>query len=67
MLGSKVGNQLRVIAIMDINENFRIREGETLDETYDRFVVLNNEMKKNNIHRTKFDQNIKFVNNNINH
>ena len=63
MLGSKVGNQLRVTAIMDRYENFRMREGETLDEAYDHFVVLNNEMKKNNIHRTEFDQNVKFVNN----
>ena len=63
MLGSKVGNQLRVTTIMDRYENFRMREGETLDEAYDRFVFLNNEMKKNNIPRTKFDQNVKFVNN----
>ena len=63
MLGSKVGNQLRVTAIMDRYENFKMRDGETLDEAYDRFVVLNNEMKKNNIPHTEFDQNVKFVNN----
>ena len=40
-----------------------MRDGETMDEAYDRFVVLNNEMKKNNIPRTEFDQNVKFVNN----
>ena len=40
-----------------------MREGETLDEAYDRFVILNNEMKKNNINRTEFDQKVKFVNN----
>ena len=40
-----------------------MREEEALDQAYDRFVVLNNEMKKNNIHRTQFDQNVKFVNN----
>jgi len=48
---------------MDRYENFRIREGETLEETYDRFVIMNNETKKNKIHRTEFDQNVKFVNN----
>ena len=63
MLGSKVGNQLRVTAIMDRYENLRMREGETLDEAYDRFVVLNNEMKKNNTPSTEFDQNVKFLNN----
>jgi hypothetical protein len=30
MLGSKVGNQLRVTAIMDRYENFKMRDGETL-------------------------------------
>ena len=63
MLGSKVGNQLRVTAIMDRYENFKMRDGETLEEAYDRFIVLNNEMKKNKICRTEFEQNIKFVNN----
>jgi len=62
MLGFKVGNQLQVTAIMDRYENFKMRDVETLDEAYDRFVVLNNEMKKNNIPRTEFDQNVKFVN-----
>ena len=47
MLGSKVGNQLRVTAIMDRYENFKMKDGETLEEAYDRFIVLNNEMKKN--------------------
>ena len=32
MLGAKVGNQLRVTAIMERYEFFRMREGETLDE-----------------------------------
>ena len=63
MLGSKVVNQLRVTAIMDRYENFKMRDGETLEEAYDRFIVLNNEMKKNKISRTEFDQNVKFVNN----
>ena len=63
MLGSKVGNQLRVTAIMDRYENFKMRDGETLEEAYDSFIVLNNEMKKNKLSRTEFDQNVKFVNN----
>ena len=42
--GFKVGNQLRVTVIMDRYENFWMKEGETLDEAYDRFVVL--KMKK---------------------
>jgi len=34
---------------MDRYENFKMRDGETLDEAYDSFGVLNNEMKKNNL------------------
>ena len=45
MQGSKVGNQLRITNIMDRYEKFHLKEGEKLDETYDRFVVLMNEMK----------------------
>ena len=52
-----------VTTIMDRYENFRMKEGESLDEAYDRFVILNNEMKKNKIPRTDFDQNVKFINN----
>ena len=58
-----MGNQLRVTTIMDRCENFRIKERETIVETYDRFVIPNNEIKKNKIHITEFDQNLKFVNN----
>ena len=60
---SKVGNQLRVTTIMDRYENFKMREGEDLDGSYDRFVNLNNEMKKNKLYRPEFDQNVKFINN----
>ena len=63
MQGSKVGNQLRITNIMDRYEKFRMKEGEKLDETYERFVVLMNEMKKNGIHRTEMDNNFKFLNN----
>ena len=59
VLGSKVGNRLRVTTIMDRYENFKMKEEESLDE----IVILNNDMKKNKLHRTKFDQNVKFINN----
>ena len=48
---------------MDRYEKFRIKEGEKLDETYDRFLLLMNEMKKNRIHRTEMHNNFKFLNN----
>ena len=52
MQGSKVRNQFRVTTIMDRYEKFNMKEGESMDDAYDRFVLLMNEMKKNNIQRT---------------
>ncbi|KAJ9546558.1 hypothetical protein OSB04_019101 [Centaurea solstitialis] len=63
MMGSKVGNQMRVTNLMDMYENFRMKEDETLEETYDRFVELMNDMKKNNIIRSEMDYIVKFINN----
>ncbi|KAJ9566173.1 hypothetical protein OSB04_002139 [Centaurea solstitialis] len=63
IMGSKVGNQMRVTNLMDRYENFRMKEDETLEETYDRFVELMNDMKKNNIIRSEMDYIVKFINN----
>ncbi|KAJ9544400.1 hypothetical protein OSB04_024107 [Centaurea solstitialis] len=63
MMGSKVGNQMRVTNLMDRYENFRMKEDETLEETYDRFVEPMNDMKKNNIIRSEMDYIVKFINN----
>ncbi|KAJ9553022.1 hypothetical protein OSB04_017067 [Centaurea solstitialis] len=63
MMGSKVENQMRVTNLMDRYENFRMKEDETLEETYDRFVELMNDMKKNNIIRSEMDYIVKFINN----
>ncbi|KAJ9544933.1 LOW QUALITY PROTEIN: hypothetical protein OSB04_024640 [Centaurea solstitialis] len=63
MMGSKVGNQMRVTNLMDRYENFKMKEDESLEETYDRFVELMNDMKKNNIIRSEMDYIVKFINN----
>ncbi|KAJ9557513.1 hypothetical protein OSB04_012127 [Centaurea solstitialis] len=63
MMGSKVGNQMRVTNLMDRYENFKMKEDESLEETYDRFVELMNDMKKNNIIRSEMDYIMKFINN----
>ncbi|KAJ9545095.1 hypothetical protein OSB04_024802 [Centaurea solstitialis] len=55
MLGSKVGNQLRITTLMDKYENFKMKDGESLEDAYDRFVILMNDMKKNRIHRSEMD------------
>ncbi|KAJ9553149.1 hypothetical protein OSB04_017194, partial [Centaurea solstitialis] len=63
MMGSKVGNQMRITNLMDRYENFRMKEDESLEETYDGFVELMNDMKKNNIIRSEMDYIVKFINN----
>ena len=63
MQGSKIGNQLRVTTIMERYEKFKMKEGESLDDMYGRFVLLMNEMKKNDIYRTEMDCNVKLMNN----
>ncbi|KAJ9536327.1 hypothetical protein OSB04_un000490 [Centaurea solstitialis] len=63
MLGSKVGNQLRITTLMDKYENFKMKDGESLEDAYDRFVILMNDMKKNRIHRSEMDFSVKFINN----
>ncbi|KAJ9561693.1 hypothetical protein OSB04_006853 [Centaurea solstitialis] len=63
MMGSKVGNQMRITNLMDRYENFRMKEDESLEEAYDRFVELMNDMKKNNIIRSQMDYIVKFINN----
>ncbi|KAJ9541739.1 hypothetical protein OSB04_028245 [Centaurea solstitialis] len=63
MLGSKVGNQLRITTLMDKYENFKMKDGESLEDAYDRFVILMNDMKKNKIHRSEMDFSVKFINN----
>ncbi|KAJ9541906.1 hypothetical protein OSB04_028412 [Centaurea solstitialis] len=63
MMGSKVGNQMRITNLMDRYENFRMKEDESLEEAYDRFVELMNDMKKNNIIRSEMDYIVKFINN----
>ncbi|KAJ9536225.1 hypothetical protein OSB04_un000591 [Centaurea solstitialis] len=63
MLGSKVGNQMRITTLMDKYENFNMKDGESLEEAYDRFVILMNDMKKNKIYRSEMDFNVKFINN----
>ncbi|KAJ9565619.1 hypothetical protein OSB04_001585 [Centaurea solstitialis] len=48
---------------MDRYENFIMKEDESLEEAYDRFVELMNDMKKNNIIRSEMDYIVKFINN----
>ncbi|KAJ9552476.1 hypothetical protein OSB04_016521 [Centaurea solstitialis] len=53
MLGTSVGTQMK----------FKAREDEKLDDTYERFCNLLNELQKNGITKTKIKNNIKFLTN----
>ncbi|KAI3758487.1 hypothetical protein L6452_06051 [Arctium lappa] len=61
MLGLKVGNQLKISNYLNNYEEFRGRVGETLEETYDRFVTLRNEFSKNKVHKSQIELNVKFL------
>ncbi|KAJ9544361.1 hypothetical protein OSB04_024068 [Centaurea solstitialis] len=54
---------MRITNLMDKYENFKMKEDETLEDTYDRFVELINDMKKNKIIRSEMDYIVKFINN----
>ncbi|KAI3681376.1 hypothetical protein L6452_36170 [Arctium lappa] len=61
MLGSKIGNQLKISICLHSFEEFKGRTGETLEGTYDRFVTLLNELSKNKVNKSQIELNIKFL------
>ncbi|KAI3692465.1 hypothetical protein L6452_32281 [Arctium lappa] len=61
MLGSKVGNQLKISNCLNNYEEFKGRVGESLEGTYDRFVTLLNELRKNKVNKSKSELNVKFL------
>ncbi|KAJ9553680.1 hypothetical protein OSB04_017725 [Centaurea solstitialis] len=63
MLGTSVGTQMKVTNIIKRYEQFKTRDDEKLDETYERFCNLLNELRKNGITKTKIENNVKFLTN----
>ncbi|KAI3669630.1 hypothetical protein L6452_40934 [Arctium lappa] len=61
VLGSKVGNQLKISNCLNNYEEFKGRVGESLEETYDRFVTLLNELSKNKVTKSQIELNVKFL------
>ncbi|KAI3758991.1 hypothetical protein L6452_06564 [Arctium lappa] len=57
MIGSKVGNQLKVSNCLNNYEHFKAKVGESLEATYDRFVTLLNELNKNKINKSQVELN----------
>ncbi|KAJ9545673.1 hypothetical protein OSB04_025380 [Centaurea solstitialis] len=63
MLGTSVGTQTKVTNIIKRYEQFKARDDEKLDDTYERFCNLLNELRKNGITKTKIENNVKFLTN----
>ncbi|KAI3758788.1 hypothetical protein L6452_06360 [Arctium lappa] len=47
MMGSKIGNQMKVANCINSYEEFKAQENESLEDTYERFILLLNELSKN--------------------
>ncbi|KAJ9537923.1 hypothetical protein OSB04_030656 [Centaurea solstitialis] len=63
MLGTSVGTQMKVTNIIKRYEQFKARDDEKLDDTYEMFCNLLNELRKNGITKTKIENNVKFLTN----
>ncbi|KAI3707365.1 hypothetical protein L6452_25811 [Arctium lappa] len=61
MLGSKVGNQLKISNCLNSYEEFKAKDGDSLEATYDRFVTLLNELSKNKVKKSQIELNVKFL------
>ncbi|KAJ9545374.1 hypothetical protein OSB04_025081 [Centaurea solstitialis] len=54
---------MKVTNIIKRYEQFKAREDEKLDDTYERFCNLLNELRKNGTTKTKIENNVKFLTN----
>ncbi|KAI3729736.1 hypothetical protein L6452_18401 [Arctium lappa] len=61
MLVSKVGNQMKVANCINNYEEFMAKVNESLEDTYERFVLLLNELSKNKVTKKQIENNVKFL------
>ncbi|KAI3729703.1 hypothetical protein L6452_18366 [Arctium lappa] len=61
MMGSKVGNQMKVANCINSYEEFKAKENESLEDTYERFVLLLNKLTKNKVKKKQLENNVKFL------
>ncbi|KAI3758120.1 hypothetical protein L6452_05670 [Arctium lappa] len=61
MMGSKIGNQMKVANCINSYEEFKAKENESLEDTYERFVLLLNELTKNKVKMKQLENNVKFL------
>ena len=63
MRGTKVGERIKVANALTSYDGFKAREGELLESTYHCYCNLLNELRKNGIHKSDMEINLKFLNN----
>ncbi|KAI3747153.1 hypothetical protein L6452_09600 [Arctium lappa] len=61
MMGSKIGNQIKVANCINNYEEFKAKENESLEDTYERFTLLLNELTKNKVKKKQLENNVKFL------
>ncbi|KAI3729740.1 hypothetical protein L6452_18405 [Arctium lappa] len=61
MMGSKVRNQMKVANCINSYEEFKAKENESLEDTYEWFVLLLNELSKNKVKKKQLENNVKFL------
>lgn len=61
MQGSKIGNQMKMAICINRYEEFKAKEDETLEQTYEKFQALLNELSKNKIKKSYIENNVKFL------
>ncbi|KAI3758890.1 hypothetical protein L6452_06462 [Arctium lappa] len=61
MMESKVGNQMKVANCINRYEEFKAKENESLEDTYEQFTVLLNELTKNKVNKKQMENNVKFL------
>ncbi|KAI3771131.1 hypothetical protein L6452_02289 [Arctium lappa] len=61
MMGSKIGHQIKVSNCINNYEEFKAKENESLEDTYERFTLLLNELTKNKVKKKQLENNVKFL------
>ncbi|KAI3736237.1 hypothetical protein L6452_15775 [Arctium lappa] len=57
MMGSKIGHQIKVANCINNYKEFKAKENESLEDTYERFTLLLNELTKNKVKKKQLENN----------
>jgi hypothetical protein len=59
--GSKVGKSIKMINAMNKFESFKAKDDEMLEQTYNRYCGVLNELRKNGFLKSNLETNVKFM------